>query len=402
MTLAEKFTGTNDTYAGKVAYRYCLSCDSVLSERIEYSPSSSTTITNWKRYEYDGLNLLRIDEKYDTAGGALDENDPWRTVEVNTHKPGSLGALMGKRVYQYTNAADSTPNNPALDYTYTYDALGNVQAVFRASGSVGEIAQFFTQDAFGNELSADSNLPTSNRTNLFGSTTWATARSAGITEHQTGKIQSAFSGLQYFHARWYDPIVGRFVSKDPELMRDVISSIRHEFVNPYHFNHNNPLLYVDMDAAAPVKPPCKPKRKKGDPPITNPSIYYGNYCGPGTDIDLKCKSIDREDECCRQHDLCYWTYGLNPNVHGPKCIKDYDQNICKQKHCCDKILCDCSRDAWDQIQPEYDCSPMQPQSRCSWHNTDKYFKGLSIAFRCGCDSVRNANTTICSHRNQYP
>jgi len=57
--------------------------------------------------------------------------------------------------------------------------------------------------------------PASNRTNLLGGATWATARTAGITEHQTGKIQSAFSGLYYFHARWYDPVVGRFVGRDP-------------------------------------------------------------------------------------------------------------------------------------------------------------------------------------------
>ena len=25
----------------------------------------STTIAGWKRYEYDGINLLRVDEKYD-------------------------------------------------------------------------------------------------------------------------------------------------------------------------------------------------------------------------------------------------------------------------------------------------------------------------------------------------
>ena len=37
MTKAERSIGTSDTYVGKVEYRYCLSCDSVLSERIEYS-----------------------------------------------------------------------------------------------------------------------------------------------------------------------------------------------------------------------------------------------------------------------------------------------------------------------------------------------------------------------------
>ena len=107
----------------------------------------------------------------------------------------------------------STPNS-SNDYTYTYDALGNVQVVYKASGSIGQEAYFFTQDAFGNELSGDANIPASNCTNLLGGATWASARTAGITEHQMGKIQSAFSGLYYFHSRWYDPFVGRFVGRD--------------------------------------------------------------------------------------------------------------------------------------------------------------------------------------------
>ena len=71
--------------------------------------------------------MLRIDEKYDTDSpkNGLDDEDHWRTIEVNTHKPGSLGALVGKRVYVYTNVADSTPAT-VKDYTYGYDALGNV------------------------------------------------------------------------------------------------------------------------------------------------------------------------------------------------------------------------------------------------------------------------------------
>jgi hypothetical protein len=57
--------------ADKEIYESCLSCDSVLSERIEYSPTSSTTIVKWLRYEYDGLNCFRVDEKYDTVVTAI-------------------------------------------------------------------------------------------------------------------------------------------------------------------------------------------------------------------------------------------------------------------------------------------------------------------------------------------
>ncbi len=183
----------SDTYAGKAEYHYCLSCDGALSERIEYHATTQGTIINWKLYEYDGLNCLRVDERYDAAGGSLDIDDPSRTLEVNTHMLGSLGALIGKRVYTHTNN-DATPDSTS-DYTYTYDALGNVQVVYKASGSTGQEAYFFTQDAFGNELSGDANIPASNRTNLLGGATWASARTAGITEHQTGKNSVGVFGV---------------------------------------------------------------------------------------------------------------------------------------------------------------------------------------------------------------
>jgi len=38
--------------------------------------------------------------------------------------------------------------------------------------------------------------------------------------------------------------------------------------------------------------------------------YYGNYCGPGTRCGQNnCgRPVDRMDECCRQHDECYFNF----------------------------------------------------------------------------------------------
>ncbi len=119
------------------------------------------------RYEYDGPNLLRIDELCDTnKNGLIESNEvTWRVVEVNTHKPGSLGALVGKRVYVYTDAADSSPDS-SNDYTYGYDAVGNVSVVFMGSGTVGQTVYYFTQDAFGNEISTG--LPSGPKKGVIG------------------------------------------------------------------------------------------------------------------------------------------------------------------------------------------------------------------------------------------
>jgi len=236
MTKAEK-RNSADAYAGKVEYGYCLTCGGALAYRKEYSTTVSTTITSWKRYEYDGINLLRVDEKYDTAGGTIDANDPWRTLEVSTHRPGMLANLLGKRFYVHTNN-DATPDG-TYDYFYGYDRVGNVVFVYEG-GESGDEAFYFTQDAFGNELALGSFYTAGY--------TWSEARAVGVTEHQTGKWLDPFTGMYYFYARWYDSEVGRFVGRDRRepyiLARDVVALWQQA---GYSFNRNNPMLFFDSD-----------------------------------------------------------------------------------------------------------------------------------------------------------
>ena len=101
-------------------------------------------------------------------GRSFDRIDFFRMLEIAKIKPGSLGALIGKRVYTF-NAGNytSTPNS-TNDYTYTYDAVGNVVAVYNANSTGrGNELYYFTQDAFGNELT----------TSPFSGTVWSTAPS---------------------------------------------------------------------------------------------------------------------------------------------------------------------------------------------------------------------------------
>ncbi len=100
MELAVKWVDGSIYHSGRVEYRYCLSCDGALSERIEREAGSGTgtPIVSWQRYEYHGLDLLRVDERYDSnSSGTLTSADAWRTLEVSTHCPSRKLILLGKR-----------------------------------------------------------------------------------------------------------------------------------------------------------------------------------------------------------------------------------------------------------------------------------------------------------------
>ncbi|MCA9441970.1 MAG: hypothetical protein KC964_14280, partial [Candidatus Omnitrophica bacterium] len=100
----------------------------------------------------------------------------------------------------------------------------------------------FHQDAFGNEVDAG----------VFSSSSWATARGRDyrITEHQTGKDYDEFTGLYYFHARWYDAEVGRFLGREPILAsRKIVADLTTApaYYHPYHFCTSMPSMAVDIN-----------------------------------------------------------------------------------------------------------------------------------------------------------
>ena len=63
-----------------------------------------------------------------------------------------------------------------------------------------------------------------------------------------GKAADADTGLQYFGARYYDPVLGRFMGVDPVgFQEDNIHSF-----NKYAYGNNNPYRYIDPDGRIPV------------------------------------------------------------------------------------------------------------------------------------------------------
>jgi RHS repeat-associated protein len=64
----------------------------------------------------------------------------------------------------------------------------------------------------------------------------------------TGKPLEASTGLSYFGARYYDPVVGRFMGVDPV---GFMENNLHSF-NRYAYGNNNPSRYLDPDGNLPV------------------------------------------------------------------------------------------------------------------------------------------------------
>ena len=171
-----------------VEYAYCPACGGNRTHKIV--KSSTGAITLWLEYETEGLNQLRVDERWDSNGsGTITEADQWRTQRVSFNGPGQIQQLLKETIYNYPSSTTNTVSSQTTIY-YDYDRMGVVAGLSNGSGA--ELQQF-ESDAFGS---------------WDGLNTYTTRRI-------TGKEYDEDTGLYFFHARWYQNGVGRFTSFDP-------------------------------------------------------------------------------------------------------------------------------------------------------------------------------------------
>ncbi len=168
-------------------------------------------------------------------------------------------------------------------YYFFYDRLGSVRNVTDDSDPAGVVKNYL-YDGFGNVLSA-------------------TAGSPANVYQFTGEEYDAEPGFVYLRARYYEPEVGRFISRDPLL--EQVALIRGwtgcsscgggegglglarlyqqlQALHPYVYCANNPLTFLDESGLA-----CGPGNGVGDFIVPDKPFGY-----------------DFTD-ACRQHDNCY-------------------------------------------------------------------------------------------------
>ena len=179
LTKVEEYVAGNPTAAFTSTYRY-----DGLGRRIEKVANGQT-----KRYVYDGEDILL-------------EYDGSNVLQARyTHGPGIDEPIA-------VTKGGST-------FFYHQDGLGSVTDLTDSSGAT---AKSYSYDAYGTIL-----------------------ESPGTVEQPytyTGREFDAESGLYYYRARYYSPVLGRFISEDP-------IGFRGGDMNLYAYVGGNPLRWTD-------------------------------------------------------------------------------------------------------------------------------------------------------------
>ena len=182
-------------------------------------------------------------------------------------------------------------------FFYHQDGLGTVTEL---TDSTGAVAKSYAYDAYGNLV------------DQTGTVDQPYTYTGGELDSETG--------LYYYRARAYDPIIARFFQVDP-------LGFDSGDVNLYTYVKNNPSNFIDPFGEL-KRSPHRPIR----PPLTR--ILYGNYCGPGSRGGVPINDLDA---ACKDHDDCYGKLGLQ----GFDAFKDNSsEQSCSLKDECDRDLCE--------------------------------------------------------------
>jgi RHS repeat-associated protein len=179
---------------------------------------------NTYHYKYDGLGN-RVSKRANTTETRyiVDPSGPLPSILAETDASGNITAYY---VYGLGLISKITPTDQA--YFYHYNGLGSTIAI---TDSLGNIVNKYAYDAFGKVLSQTENIP-----NPF---------------KYVGKygVMDDGNGLLYMRARFYDPEIGRFISKDPIGFGGGDLNL-YAYVGNNPVNHRDPMgLWSECDSA---------------------------------------------------------------------------------------------------------------------------------------------------------
>ncbi|MCB1133870.1 MAG: RHS repeat-associated core domain-containing protein, partial [Verrucomicrobiae bacterium] len=191
-----RLTKVEDGATVKATYQY-----DFMGRRVRKQVGNAVT---W--YVYDGFNELGRFTQNGTTAPAIERTYTWGLDLSNTPQgAGGVGGLLAIKIHHPQSTI----------YYPTYDANGNISEYLAANGSV---AAHFEYDGFGNTVvNTDTN---------------------GLFDYRfSTKPLEDVTGLYYYGYRYYDPVTGRWPSRDPIAEKGG--------VNLYAFVGNSPLFQID-------------------------------------------------------------------------------------------------------------------------------------------------------------
>jgi RHS repeat-associated protein len=270
--------------------------------------SDGSNVFTWNARNQVGT-LNNVSLQYDAAGRRI-KNAAGKSFFYDG--PNATQELSGSTVTAniWTGGTDelfqrSDSNGTVVPLT---DALGSVLALADASGNL--TAQY-SYDPFGN--------------------TTASGAASGNPSQYTGR-ENEGNGLYFYRARYYSPLLGRFISQDP-------LGFAGSGPNLYAYANNSPTNLVDpygLESGNLNKLVPGPNGetalsgRKDDP---YPKNYFGtHWCGPGGGGP----TLTAFDEGCMVHDHCFDAIGVSADANtGPGTVT-LDQAVEMQK--CNEAL----------------------------------------------------------------
>ena len=163
-------------------------------------PSSGGTVT----FKYDSFGR-RIEKSSPAATSVFAYDDDNLTEEVN-----SSGTVVARYSQEESIDEPLAMLRSSATSFYNADGLGSVTTLASATGA---LTQTYTLDSFGKQTGTSGSV-----INPF---------------QYTGRESDPETGLYYYRARYYDPLIGRFISEDPSGFGDGIDF--------YRYVHNSPI-----------------------------------------------------------------------------------------------------------------------------------------------------------------
>jgi RHS repeat-associated protein len=199
----------NSTLSGVSSGSYSYSLNDLLSVIETYDSNGNTLTTGGKVFTYDSENRLKsmnggaVTLLYDgggnrvakTVGGVttrylVDDLNPTGYAQVVEEVVN--GAVQREYTYGLQRISENqVVNNAWTPSFYGYDGFGSVRQLTNASGA---ITDKYDYDAFGNLLNKTGSIPNNY---LY-----------------RGEQYDSDLGLYYLRARYFDPLTGRFLSRD--------------------------------------------------------------------------------------------------------------------------------------------------------------------------------------------